>query len=235
MNIGFKRNELRARYDVENIHEDEWHSYSGKKTSEFLNRYLSFSTTNSKWLLNAGAGIYEIQFDKCKEVLVDLFTTPIRNKKYAVCASVENLPFKSDAFAGIVCVGEVLAYCDPTAAINEFARILEQAGVLIFDFGSSRSIRYWLKKPYGRAADLVTDFYNGKPEKTWIYDPAYIESLLQSYGLKIIARFGIHTWSALARRIGAPTPLAMFIQRHLEWAHLPSNWADVTTIVASRT
>ena len=84
MKTGFKRTELQARYDVTAISEDEWHSYSGEKTSEFLTRFLKSSTASSQWLLNAGAGIYEIKLNQWREVIVDLFTTPIRSKENAV-------------------------------------------------------------------------------------------------------------------------------------------------------
>src|ERR1043166_141083 len=214
--------------------EDEWHEYTGEKTLEFLRSYLPLSTAASKWLLNAGAGVYAIRFSQCKEVLVDLFVTPIRKKPYAVCASVEKLPFSRDTFYEIVCVGEVLAYCDPAVAINEFGRVLKRSGIVVIDFCNSRSVRYWLKKSYGRAADLVTDFYNGTTERTWIYDYAYIDHLMKSAGLEVIARLGTHTWSALARRFGATMSTAVLIQRHLDRLPLPRRCADVMTIVASR-
>src|SRR5208337_3242994 len=146
---------------------------------------------------------------------------PIRDRKYALCASVEALPFRSSTFGAIVCVGEVLAYCDPAAAITEFARVLAPSGTLICDFGSSRSIRYWFRTSYGRAADLVTDHYNGTPERTWVYDPAYVSSLLVKAGFHVKVSLGTHTWSAFARRLGASMPTAMLVQQYLEWLRFP--------------
>jgi len=230
----FKRHELRARYDVANIHEDGWHAYSGKKAAEFLANNLPRPEISLNWLLNAGAGVYEVGSGEWNEVAVDLFAAPILNRKYAVCASNECLPFQSGSFGGIVCVGEVMAYCDPATALREFARVLAPEGTLICDFGSTRSIRYWFKSPYGRATDLVTDQYNGTPERTWIYDPCYIHDLLTDAGFYIKARLGTHTWSALARRVGASIPTALLMQRCLEWVRLPASWADLTTIVAVR-
>lgn len=234
MSPSFKRHELKQRYDVAAIDEDEWHAYCGAKTAEILDQFLSLFKAPANWLLNAGAGVYELGQLTWREVPMDLFTTPIWGRQFAVCASVERLPFRAGTFGAIVCVGEVLAYCDPAMAIAEFARIIAPTGILICDFGSSRSFRYWLKKPYGRAADLVTDHYNGMPERTWIYDPIYMNSLIVSSGFEIKATLGTHTWSALARRIGVSTPAALFMQRHLEWLRLPSAWADLTTIVAVR-
>jgi SAM-dependent methyltransferase len=232
---GFKREELRARYDVPSLDEDRWHAYSGEKTAGIIEHYLRGSAPPSLWLLNAGCGVYELALDAWKEVSVDLFTRPIGGRLRSICASVEQLPFRSKAFGGVVCVGEVLAYCDPAAAIAEFGRVLSQSGVLICDFASSRSIRYWFRKPYGRAADLIRDEYNGTPERTWVYDPQYVSSLLGASGFRLMASVGTHSWSALARRLGASPRSAVFLQRSLEWLDLPTRWADLTTIVAERT
>jgi SAM-dependent methyltransferase len=224
---------LRLRYDISVIDEDVWHAYAGKKTAEVISHYLSITEVSPKLLLNAGAGVHEIQLAGWDEISIDLFTSPIRDRKFAVCASVEALPFQAHMFGAIVCVGEVLAYCDPAAAITEFARVLVPSGTLICDFGSSRSFRYWLKPSYGRAADLITDQYNGSPERIWIYDPAYVISVLASSGFVIKAVLGTHTWSALARRIGISSSAALLLQRKLERLSLPDKWADLTTIVAS--
>ena len=234
MPAGFKRHELRHRYDVVRMEEDSWHTYTGEKTAQIVCRTLAACRVPPKLLLNAGAGVYAVGRQPWKEISIDLFVTPIQPRRNGVCASVEWLPFKSQTFGAIVCVGEVLAYCDPAAAIREFGRTLVRGGVLICDFASSRSLRYWLRRRYGRAADIVTDDYNGEPERTWVYDPKYIRYLLESGGFAISKIFGTHSWSALGRRIGlAPEP-AVKIQRLLDHVPLPSRAADLTTIVAAR-
>jgi len=232
--IGFKREELLRRYNVASIREDAWHTYSGRKTLAFVTKQLPNRASPSAWLMNAGAGVYGLHLFDWKEVPVDLFTAPILKRERAVCASIERLPFKAQTFGAIVCVGEVLAYCDPALAICEFARVLAPSGILICDFGSSRSFRYWLSQSHGRAADLVVDDYNGAPERIWIYDPAYMKALLVSSGFEITAKSGTHTWSALARRHGVPISAALTLQTHLEWLKLPSGWSDIMTISAVR-
>ena len=234
MRIGFKRRELLRRYNVPSIQEDAWHTYSGQKTLAFVAKQLPNPASRFAWLMNAGAGVYELRLPGWKEVALDLFTVPILNRRRAVCASVEQLPFQAQTFGAIVCVGEVLAYCDPALAIREFARVLAPSGILICDFGSSRSFRYWLSQSYGRTADLVVDSYNGAPEKIWIYDPEYMKALLISSGFEIAAKYGTHSWSALARWFGAPVSTALSVQKHLEWLKLPSGWADLMTISAVR-
>lgn len=231
---GFNRHELRCRYDVTSFQEDEWHAYSGERTAELVAHHLSRPDALPRWLLNAGSGVYRMGVGLWNEVCVDLFLAPIRGRPVAVCASVERLPFARRSCGAVVCVGEVLAYCDPASAIAEFSRVLAPMGTLICDFRSSRSARYWLHATYRRAADLIVDDYNGTPERTWVYDPEYVSSVLVSCGFEIKARVGTHIWSAMARRAGASRGASLFIERSLGWASLPATWADLTTIVAVR-
>jgi SAM-dependent methyltransferase len=231
---GFKREELKARYDVESVQEDAWHSYSGERTSQLLSQCLSNPQFHSRLLLNAGSGIYQIGADKWDEISLDLFTTPLIAKPNAVCASIEALPFSNEIFGAVVCVGEVLAYCDPAKAIREFERVLAPRGLLICDFSNSRSLRHVFKRTYGRAAEIVTAQYNGEPERIWIYDPAYIDSILLANGFTIQKRIGTHTWSTLARRAGLSMNHSILLQKHLDWLPLPPRSADLMTIVALR-
>jgi SAM-dependent methyltransferase len=231
----FKRDDLRQRYDVSTFDEDDWHAYSGERTSEYVEKYLTEANGNSRWLLNAGSGVYEFRLSDWKEVTVDLFTTPLATRTYPTCATIEKLPFRNSTFAAVVCVGEVLGYCDPVAVFTEFARVVESAGLIICDFGSSRSFRHLLTESYGRAADIVVDYYNRTPERVWVYDPKYISQLLSTCGFEIIARLGIHTWSSLARRVGLQRSTALAVEKTLRRFPLTSIWADLTTIVAVRT
>jgi SAM-dependent methyltransferase len=233
--LGFRRHELKNRYDVKQIEEDEWHSYSGKNTEKIISNYLPSQIAETKYLLNAGAGVYKIGDWEWKEIVLDLFTNPIRDKSLAVCANIEQLPFRSQTFGAIICVGEVLAYCDPARAIAEFARIIEPSGILICDFASSKSIRYLFREPYGRAADIITDLYNGTPERTWVYNPRYIQELLNSAGFVITICETTHSWSALALRLGLSKVKAFMFQRYLSMVPFPKILADLVTIVAVRT
>jgi SAM-dependent methyltransferase len=231
---GFKRHELAGRYNVESFREDAWHTYFGKKSSKIVAAELALCGSQSRLLLNAGSGVYHVDVDGWSETAVDLFDAPIRGHQNAVCASIEDLPFEAGKFGAVVCVGEVLGYCDPAKAISEFSRVLTASGLLVCDFGNSRSFRYLLRNHFGRSADLITDQYNGTPEPIWVYDPLYIRSLLISSKFSIKQVSGIHTWSALSRRIGFSMQKATNIQHRLDWLRLPAKWADVTVIVAVR-
>lgn len=232
---GFKPEELSARYDVDVLDEDDWHSYSGRRTTKIVREHARLSTAKSRLLLNAGAGVHQISLPQWEEVSVDLFAKPIRSHRRTVCANIEDLPFPKQEFGAVVCVGEVLGYCDPSRAIAEFSRVLEPGGILICDFGNSRSSRHWFTSTYRRAADLITDKYNGSSERIWVYDPDYMRSVLKSCGFNVIRMLGTHTWSAFARKMGASPDSAVCGQKWLDWLPAPTTWADLTTIVAFRT
>ncbi|WP_433995467.1 class I SAM-dependent methyltransferase [Bradyrhizobium macuxiense] len=202
------------------------------KTANLLASLLPSIGSSGARVLNAGAGVYAIPVASEDQFFVDLFAAPLKGRKNAVCATVEQLPFRGAAFECVVCVGEVLSYCDPAAALREFARILSPRGHLVLDFGSTRSIAHWRTELFGRAADIITDQYNGSSEKVWRYSPLYIRDLLRKNGLDVRQTHGIHTWSTLAKRLGASEARALKLQRWLEIVKLPSGWADILTIVA---
>src|SRR5437588_1470584 len=108
---GFTRKELEARYNVDSLTEDEWHAYSGRKTAEIVASHLSLSRGSSRLLLNAGAGVHELNLPPWEEICVDLFAAPLRRHKKAICADIGKLPFAVAQFGAVVCVGEVLGYC----------------------------------------------------------------------------------------------------------------------------
>ncbi len=169
MRPGFQPRELAPRYDVERFSEDEWHSYSGEKTVRLLSEHLDAQKGTPRQLLNAGSGVYQLSIPGWTEISVDLFDAPIRGRRHSIRASVEDLPFEACTFGAVVCVGEVLGYCDPARAIAEFGRVVTPQGILICDFGTTRSFRYWFRKQHARAAELVTDQYKGTPEPIWIH------------------------------------------------------------------
>ncbi len=231
---GFRREELRSRYAVSSFIEDDWHTYCGEQTAKIVSDHLKTPHSNSRWLLNAGSGIYELPLESWSVVSIDLFFEPIRNRQLSICASVEHLPFAAATFGGIVCVGEVLGYCDPAKAIPEFARILAPSGKLLLDFGSTFSSRHWFSHSYGRAADQTVVPYNGSMERIWNYSPAYLASLLHSYGFEITNQIGLNGWSALLQRLGVSVHSALRIERTLSQILLPKRWADIMTVVAER-
>jgi SAM-dependent methyltransferase len=229
---GFHRKDLQQRYDVQYIREDSWHSHSELSTQEVINFYLDSRQLVPRRLLNAGCGGHAINSSAFEEVRLDLFSSPLVGRSASVCASIMGLPFKPSVFGCVICVGEVLGYCDPALAISEFARVLAPSGLLICDFSSSLSFRHRFTKSFARAADMITDRYNGAPEKIWIYNPEYIRALLNDHGFVVRSQKGTHLWSAVARRVALSPEVAVSIERRLSWLPAPPEWADLATIVA---
>ena len=231
---GFRREQLRERYDVDDFHEDPWHGYCGECTREIISGVLPNASSDSDLLLNAGSGVYRLNRPGWEEISVDLFESPLGNRPNSLCASVEDMPLEDESFGAVVCVGEVLGYCDPQRAFIEFSRVLRRGGILICDFGSTLSFRHRSHACYAREADIIVDEYNGTEERVWVYNPHFIRRLLRSSGFTVQQEFGTHTWSALANRLGVSKARATTFQRSMRWLSLPRQWADIRTIVAER-
>jgi len=228
--------DLKERYDVPFFSEDEWHRHTGFWTGKIIAKYLpAIESTRRGKLLNAGCGVYSLEMPHFDEVCLDMFSTPLLGRDLSVCANVEQLPFRDATFEAVVCVGEVLAYCDPATTIAEISRVTGWKGVFIFDFGSSRSAKHLFTKTHGRAADIVTVEYNGSSERTWVYDLSYLSRLLNRNGFSVVATEGTHTWSALSLRFGARVKFALRLQKVLEKLPIPGFWADTITVVAEKT
>lgn len=232
---GFARDELRKRYDVASLQEDEWHSFEDNGRRLFIGSELPSPKVGKCYLLNAGAGVHILDLKGWEVVSVDLFSKPLLRQPLGVCASVTNLPFASRSFRAVICLGEVLGYCDPVSALAEFARILASEGILILDFASTRSFRYWFSAAYGRAADLVSVDYNGELEKIWIYDPKYIRSLLVKSGFSITREDGVCGWAALLQRSGLRTATALRAETYLQKFARLLTWSDLIILAARRT
>jgi SAM-dependent methyltransferase len=214
--------------------EDPWHLHTGRCTHQIVTEALATIAISPTRLLNAGSGCHSVAIQGWTEIATDLFSSPLTAHGMSVCATIELLPFLDRSFGAVVCVGEVLAYCDPAKALKEFARVLVPQGILICDFGSSRSNKYRLTKTFGRAADIVTDRYNGSPEKIWVYDPRYVKSILIGQSFEICAETGIHVWSSIARRLGFSPRISLVVEKALCRANAVSDGADIMTIVARR-
>src|SRR5437870_287386 len=91
---GFHRSELTARYGSPIAEEDAWHTYSGAQAIKIIAQILRLVEAGSPWLLNAGAGIYDVASERWREVSLDLFAAPIEGRAFPVCGSVEGLPFR---------------------------------------------------------------------------------------------------------------------------------------------
>ena len=144
------------------------------------------------------------------------------------------MPFSDAAFDAVVCVGEVISYCDPSRALAEFNRVLRDDGILIFDYPSSRSPRHWFKDRFGRAADIFRDEYNQTEEPIWIYSPSYMEDLLTQNSFEVREQAGTHLFSAIARRVGIPFSALAKLEQQFRFLGRTTALADVITVAAMK-
>lgn len=225
---------LEKRYNVSKYSEDDWHLYVEKRTDSILKNHIMTPAGENLFLLNVGCGAYARGSSEWTEINLDLFTAPLMSKSYPVCADACHLPFRDNAFAAVVCVGEVLSYVDPVQVLREIGRIIIPSGTVIIDFGNSKSLRHLFLPTYGRRADLISVPYNGYPENTWVYQPEFIKEALRETGLSVKKTYGTHTWSCLALRCGIEERMALKIQNLLNWVPAPWSWAETITMVAEK-
>lgn len=172
---------------------DRWHQWSYKE----INKYLASHTFSLQdYILNAGSGgnSYGI---KNNMVHLDIAEEKLRGIQNAVVASVEDMPFPASMFDGIICVGSVINYCDASATISEFSRVLKPKGRLILEFENSAGYEYKGTSTYEKAADIVTVQFQGQDHKQWLYSLSYIKSLLSTYSFSIRHIFPFHIFSSL--------------------------------------
>lgn len=234
--LGFSREEIAGRYDIRELVEDKWHEHSTIEYYAFLREVMQdIKPRLTPYLaLNAGCGVYSLFMDGWDEVGIDIFLKPLLGKPSRVCGNIEGLPFASESFDGVACVGEVLAYCKPSLALKEMARVLKPGGPLVFDFGSTRSARFWMTSHYGRAADIVTVPYNGRPERTWVYDPEYMMSLVEECGCDVVEVRGIHSFSCLARKVGISVTNSIYVERALSKLIRLTGFSDTIMVWAKK-
>jgi SAM-dependent methyltransferase len=227
--IGFRPEDIAERYDVSEVTEDSWHKYSTNKTYASMQKWIDNRPVNPEQLvLNAGSGVYRLDWNNWTEIRLDLFPSPLEGDPSSVCGDLCRLEFKDNMFDAVVCVGEVLSYCNPSTVFSEIKRILKIGGIFIFDYGSTKSARHWFTKGYGRAADLVVVPYNGSPEKVWIYHPKYIEGILTDNDFYVKDVIGIHFWSCLLKKISIPTAVALKIESLLTRSY---NYTAADTVI----
>ncbi|MEF2074439.1 class I SAM-dependent methyltransferase [Consotaella aegiceratis] len=227
---------LKCRYDVSKIEEDDWHRSTEIYTNKIIElsvKKLAEKLQKCPMVLNAGCGSTQLDLEFSFEICLDIFMSPLYNRDFAVCGSAEMLPLKNESVDLVICVGEVIAYCDPSRFIKEAYRVLSKGGFLVFDFCSTNSFRFYFTKTYGRMADIVCVEYNNAPERTWVYSPSYMREITSRAGFIDISVSGTHGWSALLQRFGLRTgPCLLFqkILRHIS----PAGHNDIITMIAEK-
>ena len=173
-------------------------------------------------LLNIGSHGNAYGLEAALHVHVDLASAPLSCAPIAVVADAELLPFRPESFDAAICVGSVINYCNPPEVIGQVARVLKVGGRLALEYETSESFEFVLTKDFGRDVALVRTFYNGDPDRLYVYSMRYVASALSAAGFAIESVSRFHRLSSLAYLVtGAENFSARFAKFDRTLARLP--------------
>ena len=144
---------------------EPWYKYTKAQIEKFVHKN---AFKYHDYVLNAGSGGYDYNLN-CKMHHVDIAAEKINQLPLYTVASLEKLPFATNTFDGILCVGSVINYCDAVAAIVEMARVLKHGGSLLLEYENSFAYEYRSKLCYKADAQIIKSVYQGKEQQQWIY------------------------------------------------------------------
>ena len=189
------QNEIKQLYEsVDNVwpQDDYWHQYSKQQIEHFLQKQ---TWGNDIYVLNAGSGGNDYGLN-VRFHHRDIAENKINKFADFSVGSIESLPQSAQTFDKIICVGSVINYCDATAVIAEFSRVIKTGGNLFLEFESSCGFEHRNQPYYKKAAAIVKLRYFGELWNQWIYSTQYIERILCEFSFKIIKRYPFHILSA---------------------------------------
>ncbi len=169
-----------------------WYDYEKKKIKYFINKYIF-----DGYILNAGSGgnTYGLTNKMCH---VDIVETNICKYDDYVVANIEQLPFQNLVFDYIICVGDVINYCDAEKAIKELHRVVKKQGKMIIEFENASAYEYIGRKFYGSDKVLTNLEYMGEVTNQYLYSCKYIKEILEMNGFEIKKELSMHIISGLA-------------------------------------
>lgn len=173
---------------------DYWHQWSYNQIKKYLSK---LKISPQEHVLNAGSGGNSYNIN-CDMIHVDIAEEKLKSIPNAVVSTVENMPFTSSIFNRVICVGSVINYCDASATITEFSRVLKTNGILILEFENSGGFEYKGTPIYNKSAGVVTVKFQGKNHKQWLYSLPYIKALLKANSFSIENIFAYQICSSLA-------------------------------------
>src|SRR5579871_2233567 len=222
---------VRARYDNPANYkwEDPWHNFTGAEINHYVTQFCLRHLRSEHVVLHAGAGDIELKLGTRREINLDISETRVARQQNAIVANVEELPLSNRSIDIVICVGSVINYCDATATIAEFSRVLRPSGYLLLEFESSRSAEFSTQDAYARSAAVVETFYGNDPETIWVYLPEFIGRVLEAAGFKITRKIAIHVLSPWVLLLFDNIPMARrFAQFDRLVQHVPllTRWAS---------
>jgi SAM-dependent methyltransferase len=196
-------NQVRRRY--ENPHRwcsyDRWHTLNSLRVKSFINSTIRRHKIGYQSVtVNLGSGGVDYGVFTRKHFHVDIALTQLQRVRQAIAATIDTLPLRRSVADLVICVGEVLNYADPLAAIEEIALVMKPGSVLILEFESSRSLEFVFTRNFDKERLVIDTFFNGSAELITTYSPRLILGRLSRAGLSVTAHKTFHIFSSLALR-----------------------------------
>ena len=164
---------------------EPWYKYTKAQIEKFVHKN---AFKYHDYVLNAGSGGYDYNLN-CKMHHVDIAAEKINQLPLYTVASLEKLPFATNTFDGILCVGSVINYCDAVAAIVEMARVLKHGGSLLLEYENSFAYEYRSKLCYKADAQIIKSVYQGKERKRLLNYILCIRFFIEVHSIVSASRF----------------------------------------------
>lgn len=170
---------------------NKWYDYTEKKIVEFIK-----DSALCGYILNAGSGgnSYDLHNKMCH---VDIVEKNICKYDDYEVANIESMPFENSTFDSIICVGDVINYCDAEKAIKELARVIKKQGKMIIEFENSNAYEYMQEKYYGCSKVITNLEYMQEITNQYLYSCQYLSDSLRKNGFNIKKEISIHIISGL--------------------------------------
>jgi Methyltransferase domain len=194
----------RARKAYDSLEEiwpatDPWSAHTESSIQSVINEFVDPSC---RVILNAGCGNNEYGLsDRMGCINLDISLRQCIKVNCAVVADVEAIPFVSNYFDATICVGAVLNYAEPYAALPELARVTKRRGMIIVDVETTNTAELFLSRDWAKRVSVVERNYAGRLDKTFLFSVAHIARLLEQCGVELVTIRRYHLTTALWLRL----------------------------------
>jgi SAM-dependent methyltransferase len=174
--------------------DDMWHQYSRCIIESFVRKHQAKLDGN---ILNAGSGGNTYKLTNEKIFHLDIADNLIKQFPLYTVASVEKIPFSSEYFDNVICVGSVINYCDAIKSLSEIARVLKRNGYFILEYESSHGYEHRFSPAYMQTVHILDAKYFNQTLKQWVFSPKYIKAILRNLNFHIMKIQKFHIASGL--------------------------------------
>jgi SAM-dependent methyltransferase len=177
---------------------DAWSTHTRRSIATCLGQNVCASNAT---ILNAGCGGNDYELAArgiC--INLDISLRQCRGLNTSIVGDIEAIPFASCYFDVVVCVGAVLNYSEPYAAIREIMRVTKNGGLVVLDFETTHSAELLFSIHWNKRVSVIERSYAGRMDKTFLFSIDHISRILVQYGCAVTTTHHYHTATAMWRR-----------------------------------